>query len=233
MYEPRAALADTHDLNQGDILTGVLRPMTVAAGNFVLRDGGKVKYPASPKSLENSDPNLRLMHEVRVENHCIVVSNSCDNTLDYPIFLAPIRLFVFPQGCDTPQTQWRVISEAATGTANPKFFYLTAAPEFNLPRSEVQLNLIFPVLHSYLERCVREAGTVRVCGLKPEAQRHLQWTIAALFGRNPREDQDWPSREDLQLKVAWLEDQIAAGSRHQEEYKAELTAIKARLGFAR
>jgi hypothetical protein len=36
----------------------------------------------------------------------------------------------------------------------------------------------------------------------------------------------------LELKVAWLEDQITAGSRHQDEYKAELTAIKARLGFA-
>lgn len=231
MYEPRAALADTHDLNQGDILSGVLRPATVTEGNFVLRDGGKVRYPAPPKSLENSDPNLRLMHEVRVESRCMVVSNSCDNTLDYPIFLAPIRPFAFPQGCDTPQAQWRVISEAATGTANPKFFYLTEAPEFKLPRSEVQLNLIFTVLHSYLGRCVREAGTVRVCGLKPEAQRHLQWTIAAFFGRNPREDQDWPSREDLKLKVAWLEDQIAAGSRHQSEYKEELTAIKARLGL--
>jgi hypothetical protein len=123
-----------------------------------------------------------------------------------------------------------VISEATTGTANPKFFYLPASPEFGLIRSEVRLAQIFPVTHSYLTRGVIDGGTTRACGLTDEAQRHLQWTIALFFGRHPREDSDWPSLEDLMLKEKWLECQLARGTRHQKRHEAELAQLKSRLG---
>ncbi len=229
MYEARATLSDTHDLNQGDVLRAVLRPHTVIDQNFVIREGGKVRWKVPPEALAQPDPNLRLMHQLEKEDLSIAISNSCDNSSDLQLLLAPVRPFKFPKGCDTPESQWRVISEAATGTANPKFFYLPSSTEFGLARSEVRLAQIFPVSHPYLDRCLKEAGTTRVCGLTAEAQRHLQWTIALFFGRNPREDNDWPSAEDLELKIKWLESELTRGSRHQEKYQAELAELKKRL----
>jgi hypothetical protein len=230
MYKARSLLSDPHDLNQGDILRSVLRPHTVIDRNFVLRDRGKVHPQVPPEALVQPDPNLRVMHGVDKEDLSMVISNSCDNASDLQLLLAAIRPFEFPNGCDTREAQWRVISEAATGTANPKFFYLPASTEFGLLRSEVRLTQIFPVTHSYLNRCLTDGGLTRACGLTEDAQRHLQWTIALFFGRNPREDNEWPSLEDFALKEKWLEAEVKRGTRYQKKYEAELAELKARHG---
>ena len=230
MYQGRPPLTDTHDLEQGDILRGILRPHTVIDKNFVLREGGKVNPKPPPEALRESNPNLRVMHALEREELSIAISNSCDNTLDLPLLFAVVRPFGFPKGTDTPEQQWRVVSEAATGTANTKLFYLPASPEFRFARSEARFTEIFSVRHSYLDRCVRDAGASRVCGLKPEATRHLQWALAVFFSRDPREDHAWPSIEDFELKAKWLETELAKGSRRQEEYKTELEKIRTILG---
>jgi hypothetical protein len=227
MYESRTVLENTRDLNQGDVLQGVLTPNLLTEKNFALRQGSKLIL-ADEEALRNRPPTLRVMHEVQ-HSDCLVVSNSCDNVSGLPLLLAPIRPLVFPAGCDSPEKQWRYISEMATGSANTKLFYLPASADFGLIRSEAQLVRMFSVDHSYVSRCVKEAGTSRVCGLKAEAQIHLQWALAHLFGRNPREDYDWPSREDLELKKQWLEAELGRGGRHQERYESELSEVKRRL----
>jgi hypothetical protein len=143
------------------------------------------------------------------------------------VILAPIRRFEFE--AETPQEQWLEVSTAATGTANPKFFYLTDSAAYGIERSEAQFNLIFSLSHEYLRRCVHEADANRVCGLTAEAQIHLQLGLNLFFGRHAREDLDWPSENDLGLKIQWLEAQIERGGRFQERYKAELEATKAEL----
>jgi hypothetical protein len=67
--------------------------------------------------LKEANPNLRVMHQVAKEELSIVIGNSCDNALDLPLLLAVVKPFKFPEGVDTPELQWRIVSEAATGTA--------------------------------------------------------------------------------------------------------------------
>jgi hypothetical protein len=93
MYQARPPLTDTHDLDQGDILQGVLRPHTVIDRNFVLRDGGKVRPTVPPEALTEANSNLRVMHELTREELSIVISNSCDNVLDLPLLFAAVKPF--------------------------------------------------------------------------------------------------------------------------------------------
>jgi hypothetical protein len=229
MYRDRPALADTLDLDQGDILRGVLRPQAVTGRNFaILKDGSKFRYPAPAEAVLTVSEELRVVSKLEKVDLCIVLSNSCDNSSEHlPVLLAPARPFAFE--AEGHPDRWLEISTAATGTANPKFFYLTDSSAHSIERSEAQFNLIFSISHDYLRRCVREAETKRVCGITPEAQLHLQWAVNLFFGRHAREDLDWPSENDLKLKIEWLEAEISRGGRFQNRHKAELELTKAEL----
>lgn len=230
MYDTRPALTDPRELEQGDILRGILRPSAATAKNFaLLKDGNKFKHPAPQEAVLEVSKDLRVVLAPQREELSVVVSSSCDNALGtLPILLVPAKPFKLQ--ADTPEDQWLEISQAATGTANPKVFYLTASKEYGFERSQAQFNLMFSVSHDYIARCMEDAKTSRVCGLKPEAQRHLQWALSLFFGRNPREDYDWPSLEDLELKERWLEATLKAGGRLQERYEADLAEVRRRLG---
>ncbi len=229
MYRARPALTDTLDLDQGDLVRGVLRPQIVTGRNFaILKDGNKFRHPAPADAILSVSDELRVVSKLERSDLAIILSNSCDNCSEnLPVILAPLRRFEFE--AETPEEQWLEVSTAATGTANPKFFYLTDSEAYGIERSEAQFNLIFSLSHDYLRRCVNEAGATRVCGLAPEAQLHLQWALSLFFGRHAREDLDWPSENDLKLKIQWLESQIKQGGRFQERYKAELEATKDEL----
>ena len=217
------------ELDQGDILIGMLRPAVPLDKNFgLIRNRNKFDYPAQPADLSAANKDLRSVLSLVREDLARVVSNSCDIfSKTYPVLLVPARPFAF--NTESKSEQWEEISLAATGTANAKTFYLPDSRKFGIVRSEAQFNLIFSVSHSYLDRCLREAGAKRLCGLRPEAQRHLQWGLSLFFGRNPRGDLDWPSEEDLSLKVEWLKEQIARGGRHHDRYKTELESTEKRL----
>jgi len=162
------------------------------------------------------------------EELVIVVSNSCDIfSKNYPILIVPARPFKLQS--ETRSEQWEEISVAGTGTANAKTFYMPGSRDLGIERSEAQFNLMFSVSHSYFERCLKEASATRLCGTTADAQRHLQWALGLFFGRNPREDLDWPSQEDLELKVEWLKERIAKGGKYQERHKADLEATLQRL----
>ncbi len=121
--------------------------------------------------------------------------------------------------------RWRQINDAATGTTTTKSFYLPAYDAGSLVRSLAHFPEAYPLSHSYMDRCLSEAGTRRICGLKPEAQRHLQWALGLMFSRNAREDEAWPSREDLELKRIWLRREIERGGARREEHIESLERV--------
>lgn len=231
MYVERTALDNTRNLNQGDVLLGMLRPKTPTGKNFCLRQGSKFVYPAPPETLAQIKADLRVATQPeRID--ALVISNSCDNAAgDNPLLLVPIQPFKLNN--EWPEhEQWRAISTAATGTANPKIFYLPAQPDWGLhQRCEAQLHLIFSVSHEFLARCLAEAGTTRPFGLTDAAVRHLQWAIGVVFSRDPREDYEWPSPEDLKLKLAFYDYHIEAGTRRHDEYVQERTRVRQLLGL--
>jgi len=232
MYRERPPLADSHELDQGDILKGLVQPKPASKKSLVpVRDKTKIDWPPKPEHLKKPDEELRLVCRLEFPESLIVLSNSCDNAGEYPLILAPIRPFEFSDGVEGDPDRWEDVSEAATGTASPKLFYLPGDVRFGLQRSEARLPNLFTLEHSIVQRCIVDRGTSRVCGLTPAAQRHLQWALNLLFSRDPREDDEWPSDEDFRLKLAWLDSQIAQGSARQEAYRAERDRIRARLGL--
>lgn len=233
MYRERPALKSSHDLDQGDILGGLLVPRAPTKKNLALvRNKNKMDWPAPAASLKKLDKELRAVCPIERLDYAIVVSNSCDNAGNYPILLAPIREFKFAQGELSEAEKWMNISEAATGTASPKLFYLPGSNEHGLPRSEALLPNLFSLQHTFLQRCIDEADVRRVCGLTSEAQRHLQWAIGLLFSRDPRDDDAWPSVDDLRLKLAWLEEEIPRAGHRREALEAEREKLKELVGPA-
>jgi hypothetical protein len=231
MYEAATSPLESKHLNQGDFIRGMLRPRIVTdktfcaieGGNKLVREVAAALFKAVNFALGNK--RLRLVAEVE-STDALVVSNSCDNFgADSPVILAPVRLFKFRQ----QPPSWSEISIMATGTANPKLFYLPASPEFGIDRSEAHLSQMFVVSPEYINKCFEAASTTRLCGLKPEAVRRLQWQIAMVFGRNPREDYDWPSDADLELKRAYYEELVRRGGANHEDNKRELAIIRSAL----
>ncbi|MDI7266718.1 MAG: hypothetical protein QME96_01840 [Myxococcota bacterium] len=229
MYEARTPKPSSHDLLHGDILRNLLQPAVPTEKHFVIvKPKSKQMEQASPDVIGATPNDLRVAPSVRRMDLALVVSNSCDNTGDWPVVLAPIRPFQFSPEATSPNSQWQVVSEAATGTASPKLFYLPGSSRFRFQRSEAQLARLFSVSHGYLDRCFKEAGTERACGLQPEAQRHLRWALGLFFGRNSREDYDWPSAEDIELKMTWLESQLRDGTSSRARYEADLEMARKR-----
>jgi hypothetical protein len=114
---------------------------------------------------------------------------------------------------------WLQVSRLATG--HSKSFYLPGSPPADFKRSEVDLSEMFAVEPSFLARCLRELNARRLFGLTHEAARHLQRTLEFFFGRHPREDHAWPSREDFELKLAWLDGEIRRGGARIEAHEKE------------
>lgn len=230
IYETRGPIPPTTDLNQGDILRNVVRPTLVPATAVTrVLSRSKVEHPPDRTALGRKDGELRAISRLEYLDFAVVLSASCDNARGtLPLIFAPVRPFKFQRA--SPAEQWREISTAATGTASPKLFYLPSSPEHGISRSEAQLGDLFVLSHELVERCIREAGTTRACGLTSSAVLHLQWALSLMFGRNPRDDDDWPSIEDHQLHLSALEAEIAAATeRHQTAQVATLEQRRARV----
>ena len=233
MYEARAPLGDVRDLNLGDLVVNLVQHHPPVAANFaVVRNKNKIEWPAPAGALGAAAlaPELRVICKVEKLPFALVVSNSCDNVQGGTLEFAPVLPFAFTPASGTEAQKWSAISQAATGTARPKRFYLPADAAVGLPRSEADLGNRFHLTADFVERCVREAGTRRVSGLSAEAQRHLQWAYTLVNSRNPRDDNSWPSDEDLLLKLAWIEERVGrVPAEERARLEIERDRIRARL----
>lgn len=226
---PLGAPSWSRDLNQGDVIAGLLLPKPLTDKTFCRREGPKTSDSATAQDLALPNPHLRVLLRLDREPFCLVLSNSCDNAGgDLPLLICPVRPLKFKED-STDAEKWRQISVAATGTASPKHFYLPENIASGLPRSSAQLPIFHSLTHEYVTRCAQEGGAKRVVGLAEEGVRHLQRGLDVFFARNPREDHDWPSNDDLLLKAAWLEEQITRGGPRREDYREELRVLRERL----
>jgi len=237
VFVPATPLKGTTELNQGDVLASAPLLKQGTDENLCTMAGRKnFNWPVPPAEVTAFSGALRVMQAVERVDFALVISNSCDNALGIsPIMLAPVLPFTFNPRDDTPGKKWVRVSNAATSTAAPKYFYLPAAKEVGLPRSEAQLGQMYPVTPKLLSKFIALGGTQRVCSLSPDAVVHLQWQIGLIFGRNPREDLAWPSQEDLELKLAWLDEELAKPGKQvpledRERYAKEKSAIEQVLG---
>lgn len=229
MFISRPALGKPEDLDQGDLLVGVLQPQLQSA-LFAQRDGPKMR-PADEKDIGASDlSNLRLNAQLRVIDLALVISNSCDNFAGAQLLLVPVTPFKFSDRASDDAGRWMEISKAATGGASPRTFYLPADESLGIARSQARLDQIFPLSAKQLGAIAKSRTVKRIAGLTTEAVRHLQWALSFFFSRNAREDLQWPSTEDLRLKAAWLESMIDRG--FKGEYAEALAQVKSSIADA-
>jgi hypothetical protein len=231
MYIPRGPLRNADDLDQGDILARVWRPGPATGKNILALKSDQTSFAFKEDPFKQDLSRVRVACSISVVELAIVISNSCDNTREgAAIELAPLCQYKL-EG-DTAAERWREISEAATGTAAPKFFYLPSDRTHGLPRSEAVLHDKIVVTAGYLKRCAEEGGTTRVCGLTDAARRHLQWTIAVVYGRNARDDFEWLSEEDAALKLESIEEMLArkGGVRGAESLREQRERLRAIIG---
>jgi hypothetical protein len=225
IYKGREPLRLAKDLEQGDLLLNVLVPVPATRSAFHHRKGPKCDPLEKLPTIAEDAGHVRVMVSV-TRWKAIVLSNSCDIAGgQLPILVAPVRAFQFRAPDSQDAERWRQINDAATGTTSTKSFYLPAHPPTAHERSVAYLAEAFPLTHAYVDRCINESGVTRMCGLKPEAQRHLQWALGLMFSRNPREDYEWPSHEDLKLKRSWLEREIERGGARHDDHKADLATV--------
>jgi hypothetical protein len=205
MYLPRQTPSFAKDLDQGDVLTGILRPEAPLDTALHLRTGGaadqvKTDEQARTGSLEK----LRSMVKLKAPAFSMVVSNSCDNFQEKQLLLVPLIEFKFGSRAQTDSEKWAEIQSAATGGPRPGAFYMPAENSIEMPRSRAMLDEIFAVAPSWVDLCFRTRGAKRIAGLSQDGLRHLHWALGYFFSRNPRGDLEWPSDEDLLLKWAYL-----------------------------
>jgi hypothetical protein len=237
MYVPAERLTSTRGLNQGDILISAPRLKHGLAENLCTMAGKKnFNWPVPPDQVTAFSGGLRVMQAVERVDYALVISNSCDNASGIsPVVLAPIQPFTFAARDDTPGKKWMRVSAAATSTSSPKYFYLPASAEIGFPRSEAQLAELYLVTPSLLAKFIALGGTQRIGALSGEAVVHLQWQVGLIFGRNPREDLAWPSADDLELKLGWLDDELAKSHNQvsleeKQRYAEEKSTIEKQLG---
>ena len=233
MYDERLPIdeeRDTTDLHQGDILAGIFMPDALTGASYNVHKGNSYGQ-ASATDISDAEKaggqKLKLITSVKRRPFCLVVSSTCDNFQGTsPVLLVPIEPYEFDEEDDSDPKKWMRISADATGTGSAKLFYLAGHLSAGLSRSHAVLNRITHLSHKYLARCFKELDGRRLCGLTPAAQRHLQYTLSLMFSRNAREDNEWPSVEDLTLKASWLRESLKVPGRQRERYEADLREVE-------
>src|SRR5260370_10903085 len=142
-------------LDQGDVLTEVIRPLTPTEESIQQRSGPRVDV-ATHEQLKRADQQLRVQVKTKKLDFALILSNGCDIAQGSPILIAPIVPFKFPEKAGANSEKWEVISRVATGGPGPPGIHLAASKEFNLPRSTAGLDAMVPITAGTLQRCVTD-----------------------------------------------------------------------------
>jgi hypothetical protein len=187
-------------LSQGDVFLDVPRIIPFFGAQLLWE--GEQRYRAEAVAAELRS-GMKIIAEIEL-TRALVIEQSCDAPYSGGVALAPLEPYA-PDG-KTEEKQWSAISREATGLANPTRFYLPDEPTIGLGRSMAELGQKF-----YLPALTMRGLIVRgkrIATLTKASLAYLQFRVAAMYLRYAREDDDWPSLADLQLKRAALENQI-------------------------
>jgi hypothetical protein len=185
---------------QGDIFRGIPIPLVQFDRSLSSTGGGLQPLPVTGPI---TDATMFLA--VAEITDAIVTTQSCDAPRANRILLAPMAPMSFPS--NKPEKMWEEIQRLATSLQQPTGFYLPDFPDVQLSRQVVELSETFCLQRSELERFVSEGK--RVASLSSEGVTYLSFRIAMMFWRAARDDDAWPSKADLQLKMSKLESTIA------------------------
>ena len=142
-----------------------------------------------------------LVEQITLVN-AIVISQSCDAERAPSIMMAPV--IDFPLEGTKATSKWRKINLAATSLSETKLVYLPGNPALSLSRSAADFGNAFTVPRQLLEELERKVK--RVASLGEKAVSYLQFRFCVMLTRVAQDDFAWPSREDIEIKIASQED---------------------------
>ena len=208
--------APTAPITQGDIFHGVpIIGVSLAKLNQIVQDGTGIKAASvQPDAITDG---MILLEKVRITN-AIVISQSCDTERVPHLMLAPLSPFTLTE--KTAERKWKKINHAATSLGEPKSVYLPGNPTLNVARCIADFGLAFTLPREFLEELAQRGK--RVAGLSEKAIGFLQFRLAVLLTRLAQDDFAWPSKEDLDIKIDGLTEQIAAQEKSKGLKAAEL-----------
>jgi hypothetical protein len=214
MYRARDAAGP---LEQGDILQAVPWLNVQVTRSRVLvpdENGGFVVGEHSP-----SAPDDCFLAQLQLVD-ALVVTQSCDALRGATILLAPIEALI--ELSPRPERRSAEVRRIATGLGEIGRFYLPDLPPRDIPRRVALLDSCFSLDREDLSQFVRERRSI-ILGLTARGVEYLQFRLGVVFGRNAREDEDWPSTEDLSDRISSLDARLSKpfSDEHQRQLRTE------------
>ena len=206
----------TAAISQGDIFRDVpIIGVSLQRLHRVVEDGTDLKaFPVEPDALRDG---MVLLELVRTTD-AIVVSQSCDTERAPHLMLAPLIPFTLQE--KSAEKKWRKINHAATSLGEPKLVYLPGNTNLGIERRTADFGLAFTLPREFLEELAKRGK--RVAGLSEQAIGFLQYRLAVLLTRLAQDDFAWPSKEDLDIKIASLDEQIAGVEKRKRQKEDEI-----------
>lgn len=202
-------------VSQGDIFENV--PIVgVSLGSLfqAVADGDTLR--AVPVEPDRLTAGMVLLEHIATTK-AIVISQSCDAERVPRLMLAPLSAFKLEE--KAAQKKWKKINHAATSLGEPKSVYLPGNPALGLARSLADFGEAFTLSREFLQGLARRGK--RVAGLGDRAVSYLQFRLATLLTRVAQDDFAWPSREDLEIKIAALTEQVSAAEKSAQTMSRE------------
>ncbi len=207
-------------LAQGDIFKDL--PLPVLSFNpfyrLVGEEGGVFREEPVDGDLQDGMHILATVELVPA----IVLDQSCDTLGADCILLAPLV------NCDldgkSPKEQWDYIRKMGTSLHEPTRMYLADDPTLGFPRRYIDFGAKFVLAREDLELFVKRGK--RVATLSLNNLIYFQHRVTVLFSRVARDDIDWLSRADLDLKIEALGVEVKKKRQGLESKKAALTKAK-------
>lgn len=222
MYVTKQTVGAARELEQGDLVSGLLLPDLVGAASLHRHPAKSTAYlPLQPGELRaEAVDQLRAVVCLRAED-VLVVGNSCDIAGGGALAVVPVGPLKLQGDPSKPKTFEEIRKRATSGNWS-KSFYLGASPTHGVAtRSEAKLGQIHTLAPDFVDAQFKERGLQRRAGLNPDGVAHLRWALGYFFGRNSREVTDWLTDEDLLLCIRYQQS-LAADRRDEAELAAAL-----------
>jgi len=228
MYRRRPSDAP---IDQGDVLLGVPRLSGSLNEAILVLHGEDLRVKDAATPLAGGQAVAMVVDLV----DALVLSQGCDVLRRGFVHLAPID--ELRNLSDKAAKRASSVRKAATGLDAVGAFYLPNLPRLGWPRRIAALDDAFALPGDELREYVRRHRSI-ACGLTPAAIEYLQYRIGLVFGRKAREDEDWPSVEDLrdqrvekdlEIQKRTQERARAADPGEQDEIESELTQLRREL----
>lgn len=213
--------AASEALSQGDIFKKIPMPLLRFRHGVHLVFQGDGIFREEPV-LDGIQAGMGFLADVELVD-AIVLEQSCDTLHGDQVLLAPLRECDFSKR-KTPKEKWEYIKRIGTSLAEPARIYLTNDPDLDFPRRFIDLGSKFPLTPEDLQHFIEKGH--RVAALTDRGLINLQYRLTVQLSRVARDDIDWLSEEDLDIKAQVLTEEVKSKTNALATKRGQLAKAK-------